>query len=317
MSDFSFPLQYKQAYITAADIVLEIPNLDTLKYFYRGVSTPTILSPSFNTHNIIDTSYMFYGCSSLRVVPLFDTSNVTNMNVMFQNCNSLYTVPLFDTSKVTNMSNMFNGCNNNLYTIPQLDTSNVTVMSSMFNSCSNLRAVPLFDTSNVTSMYNMFSSCSKLETIPLFDTSKVTDMSGMFQNCSWLREIPEINTTNVTTMRSIFSSCSYLRRLPKFYAGKLGNVSNFCGYGTLTNLIEIGGFENFGATSSISGTNSSYFIAGMPNLTKESVLNVLNNLYDRASVGFSVLTLKLHANHLAMLSDDEKAIATNKGWTLA
>jgi hypothetical protein len=142
-------------------------------------------------------------------------------------------------------------------------------------------------------------------------------MSGMFQNCSWLREIPEINTTNVTTMRSIFSNCSYLRRLPKFYASKLSDVSNFCGYGTLTNLTEIGGFENFGATSYISGTNTSYFIAGMPNLTKESVLNVLNGLYDRKTAGFSVLTLKLHANHLAMLSDDEKAIATNKGWTLA
>ena len=46
-------------------------------------------------------------------------------------------------------------------------------------------------------------------------------------------------------------------------------------------------------------------------------MNVINNLYDRASAGYSVLTLKLHANHLAMLSDEEKAIATNKGWTLS
>jgi hypothetical protein len=46
-------------------------------------------------------------------------------------------------------------------------------------------------------------------------------------------------------------------------------------------------------------------------------MNVINNLYDRATAGLSVLTLKLHANHLAMLTDDEKAIATNKGWIIS
>ena len=45
-------------------------------------------------------------------------------------------------------------------------------------------------------------------------------------------------------------------------------------------------------------------------------MNVINGLYDRASAGLSVITLKLHANHLAMLSEDDIAIATNKGWTI-
>jgi hypothetical protein len=85
----------------------------------------------------------------------------------------------------------------------------------------------------------------------------------------------------------------------------------------LNKLTNVGGFRNLGKSSSVANlTSTSGLMSVMPNLTYESVINVLNELYDRASAGLSVLTLKLHANHMAMLSDEDKAIATNKGWTL-
>ena len=83
----------------------------------------------------------------------------------------------------------------------------------------------------------------------------------------------------------------------------------------MDNLTYIGGFSNLGMASAL--TSPSYFLKKCPYLTKESVLNVLNNLYNRASAGYSVITLPFHANALALLSDEEKAIATNKGWTLS
>jgi hypothetical protein len=43
----------------------------------------------------------------------------------------------------------------------------------------------------------------------------------------------------------------------------------------------------------------------------------LNGLYDRKTAGYSVLGLQLGSTHLAKLTDEEKAIATNKGWTLS
>jgi hypothetical protein len=89
------------------------------------------------------------------------------------------------------------------------------------------------------------------------------------------------------------------------------------GYNPMNSIRYVGGFKNLGMMSSMSNTSGAYFIAGLPYISKESVLNILNGLYDRASAGYSVVTLKMHANHLAMLSDDEKAIATNKGWTLS
>ena len=95
------------------------------------------------------------------------------------------------------------------------------------------------------------------------------------------------------------------------------NVNYFFSSSTNTNLTEFGGCINLGAKSSVSNTAGNYFMLQVPNLNYQSLLNVLNGLYDRKTAGYSTLTLKLHANHRALLSDDDIAIATNKGWTIS
>ena len=50
------------------------------------------------------------------------------------------------------------------------------------------------------------------------------------------------------------------------------------------------------------------------NITHDSIVNIINNLYNRASAGYSILTIQLPGGEL---SDDEKAIATNKGWIIS
>ena len=234
---------------------------------------------------------LYRGAAATIINVNCNTSNCTTANYTFSDCANLITINSFDTSNVTNMSYMFMNCTN-LLTIPQLDTSNVTTMTSMFQAC------------------------KALLTIPQLDTSSVTNMSNMFMDCTNLLTIPQLDTSNVTTMNQMFYGCTKIYSLPKFNASKLNDVSSFFGASTIDALKHVGGFENLGMVQSVSGTYNS-FIRYCPNLTKESVLNVLNGLYDRASAGMSVLTLKLHANVLALLSDEEKAIATNKGWTLS
>ena len=325
-----------------------VPQLDTSKVmdmrsmFYQCRSLTTI--PQLDTSNVTNMSNMFYQCRSLTTIPQLDTSNVTNMSNMFYYCTSLTTIPQLDTSNVTSMSNMFYMCNL-LTTIPQLDTSNVTNMNSMLYYCSKLTTIPQLNTSKVKDMSYMFQECSKLTTIPQLDTSNVTNMSCMFQECSKLTTIPQLDTSNVKDMSRMFSNCPSLTELPNFNCAKVTNfgtssnstwlydcsnvekmgvvdcdsvpnISYFFGNGTRTYLTEFGGCRNLGKASSVSGTNGNYFMNYAPNLSYQSVLNVLNGLYDRASAGLSVLTLKLHANHLAMLSEDDIAIATNKGWTI-
>ena len=141
--------------------------------------------------------------------------------------------------------------------------------------------LPNIDTSNVTDMNRMFSSCYALTTIPQLDTSNVTDMNNMFNSCSALTTIPQLDTSKVTNMSSMFGDCSALENL--------------------------GGFLNCKVDLSLS--NSTKF-------THDSLMNVINNLYDLTANGLSGQTLTLGSTNIAKLTADEIAIATNKGWTI-
>ena len=273
-----------------------------------------------DTSNVTDMYGMFSNCSSLTSIPQLDTSNVTNMSYMFHYCRELTSIPSLDTSNVTDMSYMFYQCSK-LTSIPQLDTSNVTNMSYMFYECSSLTSIPQLDTSNVTNMSYMFQSCSSLISVPDMDVPNVTNMNYMFKNCSSLISIGNLKTSKIKSFYSSYNTdswlyqCSKLQKLGVVDCDSVTNINYFFG-SVLNQLTDFGGCRNLGKASSVSNTNSNYFMNNVPNLTYESVMNVINGLYDRASAGLSVLTLKLHANHLAMLSADDIAIATNKGWTL-
>ena len=323
-----------------------IPLLDTsmitaFREMFNGCSALTGI-PHLDTSNVTDMYSMFCDCKSLTSIPQFDTSKVTHMGSMFKGCSVLTSIPQLDTSKVTKMSWMFDGCST-LTSIPQLDTSNVTDMSNMFQNCKSLKTIPHLDTSKVTNMENMFRDCKSLTSIPQFDTSKVTNINSWLNNCTSLYTLPSLNFSNATSINLAFANTKIeevgnlnLSKLtyvgassytsPFYYVTTLKTVGeikcdsltdiNYFLYSTNNDLTNFGGVKNLGMQPALSGANSNYFMTKMPNLTYESVLNVLNGLYDRASAGYSSMTLKLHANHLALLSEEDISIATAKGWTL-
>ena len=270
-------------------------NVVDMSAAFKNCSKVTSVSIG-NINNVTDTSNMFYGCSALKTVNIGSTNKLADTSYMFYNCTALTSVNLFDTSNVVNASYMFNGCNT-LTTIPQLDTSNV-----------------------VNASY-MFYQCYKLTTIPQLDLSSVTDVNGMFYSCSVLTELPDLNISKVTSFGSSYSEwlrgTGKLAKIGVIDCDSITNVSNMLSNGTNNVLTDVGGFRNLGKQSSVSNTNGNYFLLYAPNLTHQSLLNIFNELYDRASAGLSVLTIKMHANHLALLTDDDIAIATNKGWTIA
>jgi surface protein len=197
------------------------------------------------------------------------------------------------------------------------DTSAATDMSEMFAYCSSLENVPAYNTSKSTTFYNMFIGCKKLKIGPEIDTSSATKMNYMFADCSLLTTVPAYNTSKVTTFSNMFQGCYNLTSLPEFDCGAATLATFFTGGGSqkFTLLTDIGGFKDLGKASSLSSTTD--ILQYCPSLTHTSVMNVVNKLYDRASAGYSVLTLRFDKNVLALLSDEEKAIATTKGWTLA
>ena len=92
---------------------------------------------NWNTSNVINMSYMFYNCKSLRELNIsqFDTSKVIDMSYMFYNCYSLSELKLtkFNFYNVLNMTHMFDGCTSLInLDIPNLDIKNNTRIKYMF-----------------------------------------------------------------------------------------------------------------------------------------------------------------------------------------
>ena len=281
-----------------SEVEVETSGVDINDYFetnYPGGNYTGFIKKVPNNILIKGTScsYMFQSFNMLSEIPQLDTSSVTNMYYMFGNCRSLTTIPQLDTSKVTNMNGMFYYCSS-LITIPQLDTSKVTNMNSMFDNCRSLTTIPQLDTSSVTNMNYMFRYCSSLTTIPQLDTSKVTNMNNIFDNCSSLTTIPELDASSVTNITYMFTANS-----------------------KLTNM---GGLKNLGmaylTTQSANYSNYKLGLSHSP-LTHDSLMNVINNLYDIKTKGCNVQQLVLGSTNLAKLTAEEVAIATNKGWNVS
>lgn len=207
----------------------------------------------------------------------------------------------------------------NLKEIPLLDTNNVTDMDGMFYNCTNLVKIPLLNTSKVTSMSSMFANCTNLKNIPLLDTSKVIRMGSMFYNCISLIEIPQFDTSNVTYFFNIFSGCDKLTTIPLLNFKKAINISQM--FLNAKNIINLGGFQELGYSYETYQPEN-YGSYGLrlntsPNLTHESLINVINNLYDIKTKGCKAQQLVLSPTNLAKLTAEEIAIATEKGWTVS
>ena len=254
--------------------------------------------------------FIFQGWPKLQVVPSLDFTGWTSTMILFNDCFSLKHIEnITGTEKITNMNSMFDGCTL-LTSIPQMDTSNVTNMGGMFNDCSSLTSIPQMDTSSVTYMGSMFDGCSSLTSIPQMDTSSVTSMYFMFSDCKSLTSIPQMDTSNVTNMGYMFSGCSSLTSIPLLDCSSVTYTVSPFGFSNMDKITDLGGFKDLKISWDYG------FIDRVPNATVESLMNVINNLYDLTANGLSGQTLKFGTTNLNKLTADQIAVATNKGWNL-
>ena len=303
---------------------IDTSNVTNMNGMFRGCHSLTSV-PSFNTSNVTNMSSMFVDCSSLKTVPLFNTSNVTNMGYMLQFCSSLTTVPSFNTSNVTNMSYMFQDCTS-LTSVPYFNTSNVTRMTGMFQACKNLTTIPEMDTSNVTYMNSMFYNCSSLTSVPEMDTSNVTNMSDMFSFCTSLTSVPSFNTSNVTNFNSLLSYCDSLTTIEgiSFKSFKESTMNGDYMFGWNSNSsIRKAVFKDIGYQSTAVQFNASYIANWgvnsdeIPDARQSLIDSLITYSFDRATAGYPTCTITLSTNTKALLTEDEKAQITAKGFTIA
>ena len=265
----------------------------------------------------------------LKVLPNFGelTKGCRDMSFLCESESKLtnaVNVGSWNTSSVITTQRMFYACSKLEY-INLFDTSNVLNARDMFGGCSSLTSIPVFDTSNMRDVNGMFSGCG-MTSIPNFDFGKVVDIGLLFQNCESLKSIPDMNFRNVlnftgngstSSSNSWIGKCTSLTSIGVIDCDNIVNFNYAFGGAANTNITQFGGFRNLGKRYNLTNTNSSYGFPYAPNLTYESLLNVIDGLYDRASVGYPVLTLKMHTNHMALLTDTDIAAAVAKGWSLS
>jgi len=263
------------------------------------------------------------------------TGNTTSSNTDPAWVNSVLKLPAF--SLATNSRScarlfaLFKGTSLNL---SNLITTNVTNMNGMFYNCSNLENIDLSNitTTNVSDMSNMFSNCNNLANINLsnFDTANVTDMSNMF-GMNPTNTNPEINinlsnfnTSNVTTMQNMFRRAK-IRTLDlssfDFSNIKGTSASNVLYMLQTSSLLNLTFGNNYGkgfATNlSANNTYATLDLSTCTALTHDSLMSVINKLYDLTGNGKKTQKLILGSTNLAKLTAEEIQIATDKGWTVS
>ena len=169
-----------------------------------------------------------------------------------------------------------------------------------------------------TNGYDMFSEYA-FETAPaLIGAEKLTSAMQMFYSSKYLKYVPDFDTSNVTTMYSMFQYCPNLITVPKLNASKVVIIANM--FGNCSNLTNLGGLENLGqaydTTKSANYSNYTLDLSYSKKLTHDSLMNVINNLYDIKSKGCNPQSLVLGSTNLAKLTSEEIAIATNKGFNV-
>ena len=174
----------------------------------------------------------------------------------------------------------------------------------------NVQNVVYVDFTKAEIIPECFSNCSNLTSLVLpagfGEAAKV--ITGCFRGCSSLSSLvlPETFGLNSYFRARCFYNCSSLQSLTLpdgFGRISLNTSSNTASFDGCSSLTTITGVPQF-------CTNISF--SNCP-LTHDSLMNIINGLQTVTTTQ----KLTLGSTNLAKLTDAEKQIATDKGWTLA
>lgn len=248
-----------------------------------------------------------------------------------------------DTSFAFDMSYCFIDCDfTDLTDLSNWNTSNVERMDHTFQGCHNINIDHLnnWDTSKVKRMYHCFDAEAAgvgsyffgfIDTVPNWDYSSVTDMANFARLQGYLKSLPRMNLSSLGRV----SNHDGITAKGTLWILDSVSIHNFIlnDDGTLSFI----GGSNMGQTIYHSLTNIEGFIGlrcpfpnvflnCCPNVTVESLNNIIRDLYDwntnpdNEDPLFWDPDLEFYLNfgevNLNKLTDEQIAVAIAKGWTL-
>ena len=294
---------------------------DGMKFYSSRNTEFPILDLSLQTSG---TTRMFYDCKKTQEITIVNLPEEYDASEMFRECQQLKRINITDWKTITKCDSLFNNCYQMLEIPNGFSLGTSTDMSAIFAYCSSLKSLPILDTSNVLKVNSAFRECTSLTEIPLYDFGNVSNINYCFEDCSNITTLPPFNTRNVRDCYNFVNKCSNLQSLPLLDFGSVNRTNNLLGGYTFKNLTDLGGFKD------LKTSVTSNFLNLCPNLTVESLMNVINNLWDwtdypdgNAPLNDGTIhnfgtshSLKFGSTNLNKLTEEQIAVATAKGWTL-
>ena len=159
----------------------------------------------------------------------------------------------------------------------------------------------------VDARYMVYGSRGLYKLPSVFTLPSVEIMDYAFRGCTSLIEAPVISSPYLRSLAYGFCECSSLEKV----VINLEGVTNEAGFkyaftdcSALKHLTVLGKIKASGLK-----------LATSRELTVESLMSVINALYDYSESG-NVCTLTLGTTNLNKLTDEQIAVAVEKGWTL-
>ena len=277
-------------------------NADYLFYEYQGTSIDDLIQYN-DTENVESMSRTFYR-SKVVNVPELNTSKVKDFSYALT-YSSINEFPNWNFSNAETIGYLLSQCRSLKTDIVINNLSKLSGDYCLNGICqqSAIKSATLNDLNpdTVYSLDQAFFDCGWLTSISLNTTTgvpmKVKSMSETFNYSSQLKTLPLMDLTQCTSFSVI--GCNSLESIPAYDMSNITSIN-------ISNLYKLAEFH-------ATGMKVSFNISSSTKFTREALVEILNNL---ATIT-STQTLTMGATNLAKLTDEDKAIATNKGWTLA
>jgi hypothetical protein len=166
----------------------------------------------------------------------------------------------------------------------------------MVGNCPKLKYVsPINFAKSSEGSSSVFQDCSSLPQIEIFNTGKCSNLSNLCYGCKSLTKLTTLDLSSATNVTAIFYNCTKLAFIAITNLGK----STLATY-------DFSGATNWGVAND-----------EIPDARQSLIDSLITYSYDRASNGMTTATIKLSANTKALLTEEEIAQITNKGFTIA
>ncbi len=188
--------------------------------------------------------------------------------------------------------------------------------SFFFRRCVNLVAVPDFDLNGIIKLDGMYCSCTALRVVPdITITDNVVSFCDFFRGCSSMQVAPTINLPNISTGLSdqivssgMFFCCGSLIEIANIDVSRDLGYVNDDGFNINPSEFMIVSCPNL-VTAKISGIHDFFELSCNYRLSTDSLRYIINHALE-------VEDKELILPKYNKLTDDDIAVATNKGWTV-